>query len=102
MFKFILTTLTSVLVLYALVLLLLYVFQERLIFAPSKLPQEYQFNFGRPFREVWIEVENAQLNALLFEHPEAKGVVLYFHDNAGALDTWGDVAEDFSILRYHH
>ena len=59
------------------------------------------FRLNRPFKEVFIDVDGAQLNALIFEHPKADGIVLYFHGNAGALDTWGDIAEDFLEFPYH-
>ncbi|MGB0648205.1 MAG: alpha/beta hydrolase [Bradymonadia bacterium] len=101
MLKIVLTTLVAITILYAMALLFLYRFQERLIFVPTLLSQEHRFVFNRPFKEVFIDVEGAQLNALVFEHSKAEGVVLYFHGNAGALDTWGDVAEDFSDFPYH-
>lgn len=41
-----------VLVLYIALLALLYFFQERLIFFPSKLEPNYDFSFDRPFEEI--------------------------------------------------
>ena len=101
MLKLFLTSLTAITGLYVTGLLLLHRFQEKLIFAPTTLPKEHRFELNRPFKEVFIDVDGAQLNALIFEHPKADGIVLYFHGNAGALDTWGDVAEDFLEFPYH-
>ena len=89
------------LTLYLGLLLLMYLFQDRLLFIPSKLEQTYAFSFTRQFEEVFLDVDGARLNGLVFEHPEPRGVILYFHGNAGALDSWGDVAEDFSAFPYH-
>jgi uncharacterized protein len=74
--------------------------QESLIFYPEILPPDYQFAFSEPFEEVTVPVEKAILNALLFKAPNPKGVVLYFHGNAGSLRTWGAVAGDFTSRGY--
>jgi alpha-beta hydrolase superfamily lysophospholipase len=74
--------------------------QESLIFYPEILPPDYPFAFSEPFEEVTVPVEAATLNALLFKAPNPKGVVLYFHGNAGSLRTWGDVARDFTSRGY--
>ncbi len=74
--------------------------QESLIFYPEILPPDYPFAFSEPFEEVTVPVEAATLNALLFKAPNPKGVVLYFHGNAGSLRTWGDVSRDFTSRGY--
>lgn len=101
MVKFITAFVIGALVLYALILLLLYHYQERLIFVPTRLHANQVFSFERPHREVFIDVPDARLNCVLFEHPEARGTILYYHGNAGALDTWGDVGQDFAPFPYH-
>ncbi|HOK06024.1 MAG TPA: alpha/beta fold hydrolase [Syntrophales bacterium] len=70
--------------------------QERIIFHPEVLPAHYRYHFGGVWEEVSIPVEGAVLNALLFRVPRPKGVVLYFHGNAGSLRTWGEVAGTFT------
>ena len=48
------------------------------------------FTFQENFEELNMEVENnIYLNALLFKIPNPKGIILYFHGNAGALHDWG-------------
>jgi pimeloyl-ACP methyl ester carboxylesterase len=74
--------------------------QESLIFYPEILPPDYPFAFSEPFAEVTVPVKAAILNALLFKAPNPKGVVLYFHGNAGSLRTWGAVAGDFTSRDY--
>lgn len=74
--------------------------QENLIFFPEILPTDYKYAFSAPFEEVTVPVEGAVINAVHFKSPNAKGVILYFHGNAGSLRTWGDVARDFTAQGY--
>jgi len=72
---------------------LLYFLQEKLIFFPEILPADHQFGFAHPFEEVWLEAdEQVQLHGLWFQKAESKGIVLFFHGNAGSVDSWGDLA----------
>jgi alpha-beta hydrolase superfamily lysophospholipase len=73
---------------YLLVLLLLYAFQERLIFLGDPLPADHRFAFDQTFEEVPIPVEGATLDALHFTQPGARGLVFFIHGNAGNLATW--------------
>lgn len=85
-----------VLALYALILVVLYFYQERLIFFPETLPADFKFEFRRPFSERWIEADGTKAHGLLFKSSAGKGVVLYFHGNAGSLASWGEVAQELS------
>ncbi|GHC52003.1 alpha/beta hydrolase [Ulvibacter litoralis] len=79
----------------------LYFMQERLIFLPTKLPQDYTYHFSEAFSEVFIETEdNARLNAIHFTVENPKGVLLYFHGNAGDLSRWGEITSYFTTLQY--
>ncbi len=75
---------------------LLYVLQEKLIFLPTKLERTYEYSFSAPFQEIFLRAEDgAELNALHFKGPNPKGVILYFHGNAGDLSKWGEIAQFF-------
>ena len=79
----------------------LYAFQKNLIFLPSKLPQEYVFDFEQPFNEIFIETKDgARLNAIYFQNRNPKGVILYFHGNAGNLSRWGEIMGFFTQFNY--
>lgn len=41
------------------------------------------------------------MNGLLFTSEESKGLVFYLHGNAGALDSWGEVAKTYTRLNYN-
>ncbi len=86
---------------YGLLCGVLYFFQENLLFMPSILPQEHVFEMKHTFEEVnLIASDGSQLNGLHFRKDEPKGVVLYFHGNAGDLKGWGKVTEPFIELGY--
>ena len=74
----------------------LYFFQEKLIFRPTTLPQDFTFNFSNPFEELFLKAEDgAIINAIHFKTEHPKGVILYFHGNAGDLSRWGNITEFF-------
>lgn len=74
--------------------------QEFLIFYPEHLPSEYRYSFPGHFEELMWDVDGVKINALHFKVDRPKGVILYFHGNAGSLRTWGDVAVDFTSRGY--
>ena len=83
------------------ILTMLYFLQEKLIFLPSKLPANYSFSFDEPFEEFYLTTDDgAKLNALHFKRKDPKGVILYFHGNAGDLSRWGQVVQYFVKLNY--
>ncbi|NNK11503.1 MAG: alpha/beta fold hydrolase [Flavobacteriaceae bacterium] len=70
---------------------MLYYLQEKLIFLPTKLEDQYRYSFTEPFEEFFISrPDGARLNALHFKREDPRGVILYFHGNAGNLDRWGN------------
>lgn len=81
--------------------LTVYAFQERFIFFPTKLPEDYYYRFPLTFEEHDIEVEkDSCINALLFKADNSKGCVLYHHGNARSVLDWGSNAHDFVSRGY--
>ncbi|VAV82859.1 FIG00652518: hypothetical protein [hydrothermal vent metagenome] len=79
----------------------LYFFQEKILFRPTVLAQDYQYNFSYPFEELFLKTEDdAVINALHFKARNSKGVILYFHGNAGDLSRWGTITEYFVNMNY--
>ena len=82
--------------LYVMIGSTLYFFQEKLMFLPTSLEQDYQYQFDYPFEELFFETEkDVSINALHFKAKNSKGVILYFHGNAGDLSRWGKITEYF-------
>ena len=80
---------------------ILYNLQEKLIFHPEILPPDHKFSFDHPFEEIYFDVdEDVKIHALYFKADSSKGVVLYFHGNAGSLNGWGDISGDFTDNGY--
>ena len=79
----------------------LYFLQEKILFRPTVLNQTHVFKFSNPFDELFLKSEdNAVINALHFKAEESKGVILYFHGNAGDLSRWGKITEYFVDKNY--
>ena len=71
-----------ILLLYALICVVLYSQQERILFQPDKLPENHVFRTGV---EVEIPVdEGVSLNCLWMKERPGKGVILYLHGNRGS------------------
>ncbi len=87
--------------LYILLFFAIYAFQEILIFKPLRLPDDHRFEFEHDFEELDLYPEaGVRLNALHFRTENPKGVILYFHGNAGSLKEWGWVSDLFVDLGY--
>lgn len=86
---------------YVIFCLLLYFFQEKLIFIPDKLDKNYKFNFEQKFEEVNITASDGKvLNGVLFKSDSSKGLVFYLHGNGGCLSSWAQVSTTYTDLHY--
>lgn len=95
------TFLILIVALYILVGLYLFLFQERLMFRARQLATDFTFRFEADFDELNLEMEDgAVLNALHFKRRDSKGLILYFHGNAGDLSRWGEIVLPFTDYGY--
>ena len=91
----------TVLILYIMLVSFLTFFQEKFIFLPTQIPLDYTYTFTVPFEEFFLEAKDgAQLNAIHFKVANPKGVILYFHGNAGDLSRWGIITSEFTKYQY--
>jgi pimeloyl-ACP methyl ester carboxylesterase len=80
---------------------LVYFFQEKFIFKPEKLRQDFQFKYDIPFREYFFDVaEGARINGLHFYREQPFGLILYFHGNTRSIKGWAKYAKDFYRYNY--
>ncbi len=98
--KTLLILITVILGIYLLLMALVYFFQEKMIFLPTTLSEDYTFQYEN-FEERNISMTDGKiLHALLFKAEDAQGVIFYLHGNAGSLEGWGSVADTFTDLNY--
>lgn len=84
-----------------LVLLVIYFFQEKFIFKPEKLKQDFQFKYDIPFKEYFFDIEpGVRINGLHFYRENPKGLILYFHGNTRSIKGWAKYAKDFYRFDY--
>ena len=99
--RFFLSILIILLAIYFIVFGLLYRFQESLIFQADTLEPDHQFKFSTPFEEkILPRNDGAKLHGLHFKSKEARGLILYFHGNAGDLSRWGEIVEPLVKFGY--
>jgi pimeloyl-ACP methyl ester carboxylesterase len=81
--------------------ILVYFFQEKLIFKPDKLKQDFQFRYNIPFKELFFYVEpGVRINGLHFYRERPNGLILYFHGNTRSIKGWARYARDFYRYNY--
>jgi len=69
---------------YLAVVALMWFFQERLIYIPSRNVEWTPENYGLPFEDVTLKTgDGVELNGWFVPAAEEKGVVLFCHGNAG-------------------
>tara|TARA_R110002073_G_scaffold108336_3_gene243414 strand:- start:82855 stop:83676 length:822 start_codon:yes stop_codon:yes gene_type:complete len=93
---------TAILIIVSCVLLiLLYMFQEKIIFPTEKLDKDFAFSFAQEFEEVNLKTEDGEtINALHFKVKEPKGIILFFHGNKGNLSRWGNLVSYLETYQY--
>ena len=81
--------------------ILAYFLQEKFIFKPEKLKQDFEFKYDIPFREYFFDVEpGVRINGLHFFRTDPKGLILYFHGNTRSIKGWAKYARDFYRYDY--
>lgn len=89
------------LALYLAVLIFFFLKQESILFHPSKTSAKFSYNFPYTFEEVYFKTPaEGNIHALKFNVEDPKGIVLYFHGNAGNLEDWGWVYQNFVKHQY--
>jgi len=89
------------LIAYVMLCVGIYFYQEKIIFYPEKLPENYKFKFDGDFEEITVITQDKKhLNSVLFKAQNPKGVIFYLHGNGGSLREWGEVAELYTNMNY--
>jgi pimeloyl-ACP methyl ester carboxylesterase len=95
------TTILYIIIIYGVVLLLVYLVQEKFIFKPEKLAKDFQYKYDVPFKELFFDVEpGVQINGLHFHRENPKGLILYLHGNTRSIKGWAKYSKDFYRYNY--
>lgn len=99
--KMLLGILAFFLTAYVLLCVGVYFYQEKIIFHPEKLPEDYKFSFEGNFEEIKIQTKDKKyLSSVLFKAQDSKGVIFYLHGNGGSIKGWGEVAQLYKSMNY--
>ena len=80
---------------------IVYFVQEKFIFKPEKLRQDFVYKYDAPFRELFFDVEEGvRINGLHFHAEKPLGLILYFHGNSRSIKGWAKYAKDFYRYNY--
>lgn len=78
--------------------LIFYFFQEKFIFKPEKLSDDFKFEYdNQEVEEYNVKLnEKVTINGLHFKTKNPKGVVFYLKGNSKSIKGWGKFAIDFT------
>jgi alpha-beta hydrolase superfamily lysophospholipase len=81
---------------------LLYFFQERFLFHPEKLPENFKFQYeNQQVKEYNLKInDDVTINGLHFKAKNSKGLVYYLKGNSKSIKGWGKFAVDFTLHNY--
>ncbi|MDX1527573.1 MAG: alpha/beta hydrolase [Gammaproteobacteria bacterium] len=83
---------------YGVLCVALYLFQNRLVFLPSRTLFATPQRIGLDYEDVWLQpTGGVRIHGWYLPHPEPRGTLLFFHGNAGNI---GDRLESLAI--FHH
>ncbi|MEO7960194.1 MAG: alpha/beta fold hydrolase [Ginsengibacter sp.] len=86
---------------YAVIIIVIYLVQEKFIFKPEKLDQDFLYKYDAPFKELFFDVEpGVSINGLHFFVDKPDGIILYLHGNTRSIKGWAKYAKDF--FRYNY
>ncbi|HEX4958603.1 MAG TPA: alpha/beta fold hydrolase, partial [Lacibacter sp.] len=86
---------------YLLIMGVAYLIQEKLIFKPEKLKDDFEFKYDAPFKEVSFEPEaGVKISGIHFHVKKPHGLIIYFHGNTRSIKGWGKYARDFYRFGY--
>lgn len=102
--KKILRWLKIIVLLYCLIGIALYYFQNHILFHPTVLARDYKYSFEFPFEEVDIPFNKTDTMNMVKFFPagsvKRRGVVLYFHGNRGNVNRYRRFVPGFTAHGY--
>ncbi len=82
---------------YGVVCVVYFLFQERFIFVPSFSIEGFNNKLSTPAEEIMLDTpHNGRIHALLLRVDNPQGLIFYLHGNTGSLKRWQFMAEELS------
>jgi uncharacterized protein len=95
------STLIYIIIAYLVILILVYLIQDRFIFKPEVLKKDFLYKYDIPFKELFFDIEaGVQINGLHFYREKPKGLIFYLHGNTRSIKGWAKYARDFYRYNY--
>jgi len=95
------STIVYIIIAYLIVLVLVYLIQEKFIFKPEVLDKDFLYKYDIPFKELFFDIEpGVQINGLHFFRTNPKGLIFYLHGNTRSIKGWAKYARDFYRYDY--
>ena len=87
--------------LYTTACAILYKYQTKILFQPTKTPQNTQY-YHNNYEEIFLEPEKGiRLHTVLFRtNKTPKGVVVFLHGNAGSIYSWAKKSKIYNQMGY--
>ncbi len=83
---------------------ILYLFQDKILFHPVVLPQNYAYHFDTEFEEINVHADDKSSYNIIKFLPQngsaIKGAVLYFHGNRENINHYAEFAPNFTRRGY--
>ncbi|MBK8699121.1 MAG: alpha/beta fold hydrolase [Saprospiraceae bacterium] len=91
-----------IILVYLLISLGVYFFQDFLFFKPEKLPKDFAFNYENlNFDEYILDLkEDVSVSGIHFKVEKPRGIVFYLKGNSRSIKGWGKFAVDFNRNGY--
>lgn len=94
-------TLLYIIIGYTILMIVVYLLQEKFIFKPERLKPDFQYKYDAPFTELFFDIEpGVCINGLHFHVEKPLGLILYFHGNTRSIKGWAKYARDFYRYNY--
>ena len=86
---------------YIVINIAMYYMQERFLFKPEKLSEDFEFDYDQKFTEHNLDMgDGVNINGVHFSIERPRGVVFYLKGNSRSIKGWGKYATDFNRLGY--
>lgn len=86
---------------YVLIVLIYFLFQERMIFIPARGKFTGPLPLATEYEECYFDTDDlGKIHGIKLLSPNAKGIIFYLHGNTGSIKRWGHMGQELVELGY--